>query len=114
MLRIYSVDGMLFLLHRVTGVGLFVYLIAHIWTVSTAMIGGPQMFDRIMAALASPSLRALDILLLGSLIFHAVNGLRVIAHERGLWLERADVLARTTVTAWLGLWGACALFALNG
>lgn len=114
MWRIYSVDGLLFLLHRITGLGLFVYLIAHIWTISTAMLGGPQMFDRVMSMLATPSMRVFDALLIGSLIFHAVNGLRLMAHERGLWLERADALARTTMTAWLGLWGACALFVLNG
>lgn len=114
MWRLYSVDGLLFALHRVTGVGLFLYLLAHIWTISTAMLGGPAAFDRVMTTLASPSFRALDVLLLGSLIFHAVNGLRLMAHERGMWLERADAQARTTVTAWLGLWGACALFAFHG
>lgn len=105
MWRIYSVDNVLFLLHRITGVSLFVYVIAHIWMVSTAMLGGPEMFDAIMKTLAGPEFLAGDILLFGGLVFHTINGLRLMAHERGLWLENADVLARTTIVAWLGLWG---------
>lgn len=106
MWRIYSIDNVLFLLHRITGIGLFVYLILHIWTVSTAMLGGPQMFNDVMTALASPKFLLLDMALLGGLIFHIANGLRLMAHERGLYLESASALSRVTVAAWLGLWGA--------
>lgn len=112
MWRVYSVDNVLFLLHRITGVGLFVYLLGHIWVVSTAMLGGPEMFDSVMGALASPRFLAVDVLLFGSVIFHAINGLRLLAHERGLWLENADSLAFGTVLAWLGLWGAAGAFAV--
>lgn len=86
MWRIYSVDNVLFLLHRITGVALFFYVIAHIWMVSTAMLGGAEMFDAIMKTLAGPEFLAVDILVFGSLVFHAINGLRLMAHERGLWL----------------------------
>lgn len=110
MWRIYSADNILFILHRVTGVALLVYLLAHIWTVSTAMLGGPEMFDRVMATLAGPEFLIADMALLGSVIFHTVNGLRLIAHERGWWLESADGLARLTLVAWLGLWGAAGAF----
>lgn len=106
MWRVYSADNVLFLLHRITGVALFVYLLAHIWTVSTAMIGGPEMFDRVWGTLTAPGFLAIDVLLFGGLLFHTVNGLRLMAHERGLWLERSDALARLTVVGWLALVGA--------
>ncbi|MFP3921319.1 MAG: succinate dehydrogenase, cytochrome b556 subunit [Dichotomicrobium sp.] len=105
MWRIYSVDSVLFLLHRLTGIGLFVYLLAHIYTISTAMLFGPAAFDAAMRFFAQPEMFLVDVLLFGSLVFHAVNGIRLIAHERGWWLERADMLSRATVLGWLGLWG---------
>ena len=52
MRRIYSIHGWLFVLHRVTGIALLVYLIAHILTISTAMIAGPRAFTSVMATLA--------------------------------------------------------------
>lgn len=112
MWRIYSIDGLLFLLHRITGVALLVFLLAHIWVVSTAMLSGPETFDRIMKFLAQPGFLFTDVLLLGGIIFHAVNGLRLLAHERGLWLENADALARVTVIAWLGMWGIAGTLAV--
>lgn len=105
MWRIYSVDSVLFILHRLTGIGLFVYLLAHIYTISTAMLFGPAAFDAAMRFFAQPEMFLFDALLFGSLVFHAVNGIRLIAHERGWWLERADMLSRATVLGWLGLWG---------
>lgn len=106
MWRIYSPDNVLFLLHRITGIGLFAYLLAHIWVVSTALIAGPATFDRIMGALAAPGFLIVDLLLFGSVLFHTINGLRLLAHERGLWLEWGDVLARATLATWLALWVA--------
>ena len=105
MWRIYSVDSVLFILHRITGIGLFVYLLAHIYTISTAMLFGPESFNDAMRYFAQPEMLLLDVLLFGSLVFHAVNGTRLIAHERGWWLEQADMLSRVTVFGWLGLWG---------
>lgn len=104
MWRMYSTDNLLFILHRITGVGLLAYLLIHIWMVSTAMLGGPEMFDRVMGVLAAPEFLIADIVLLGSITFHMINGLRLMAHERGWWLENSDALARLTVAVWLGLW----------
>ena len=99
------VDSVLFILHRITGIGLFVYLLAHIYTISTAMLFGPASFNAAMQFFAQPEMFLVDMLLFGSLVFHAVNGSRLIAHERGWWLEQADMLSRATVFGWLGLWG---------
>lgn len=112
MWRIYSIDGVLFLLHRITGIALLVFLLAHIWVISTALLSGPETFNDIMKFLAQPGFLVTDALLLGSITFHAVNGIRLLAHEHGLWLESADALARVTVFAWLGLWCVAGAFAM--
>jgi succinate dehydrogenase / fumarate reductase, cytochrome b subunit len=112
MWRMYSIDGVLFVLHRVTGVALFIYLIAHILTISTAMLAGAETFDKVMAALAAPAFLVVDLTLFACLLFHALNGLRLIAHERGLLIDRGALVSRTVLGAWVGLLAVVTVFVL--
>lgn len=112
MWRMYSIDGVLFVLHRLTGVALFVYLLAHILTISTAMLSGAEAFDQVMAMLASPAFVMVDLALFASLLFHALNGLRIIAHERGLMIERGDRLSRAVLFGWAALVAVSAVLVL--
>lgn len=64
-------------LHRLTGVGLFLFLalhIVHIWLMAL----GPAQFDAITVVLRHPVARVLHIFLFFSVLFHAGSGLRVI------------------------------------
>jgi succinate dehydrogenase / fumarate reductase, cytochrome b subunit len=64
--------------HRVTGVGLILFLFAHI--VDTAMIGwGADAYDRVTSVYHNPVVRLIELGLVGFVIFHALNGLRIIA-----------------------------------
>jgi len=64
--------------HRVTGVGLILFLFAHI--VDTAMIGwGGDTYDRVTSVYHNPVVRLIELGLVGFVIFHALNGLRIIA-----------------------------------
>ncbi|MFA0765049.1 MAG: hypothetical protein BDTLLHRC_000002 [Candidatus Fervidibacter sp.] len=66
-----------FLLHRLTGVGIFVFLLVHI--ADTSLIGwSPQAYDHLVWLYHHPVFRAGEILLLGAVLFHALNGLRVV------------------------------------
>lgn len=64
-----------FVLHRVTGVALSVYLIVHINVVSS--LHSATNFDKTMAFLGQPLFRILEIGLLAAVIYHALNGVRV-------------------------------------
>jgi len=65
------------LLHRVTGVGVFVFLLVHI--VDTALIGwGPDLYNRAMALYRNPAFRVGEVLLAGAVLYHALNGIRVV------------------------------------
>ena len=64
------------LLHRITGLGLVVYLILHINVISS--LHDPAGFNKVMAFLGSPLFRFLEIGLLAFVIYHAMNGIRVI------------------------------------
>lgn len=110
MFRVYSLHGVLFVLHRITGGFLVAYLIAHIATISTALIGGRSLFDATFELLASPAFIALEVMLLGCVTFHALNGLRLILGERGVGLETSDHMARGTVVITIMVWFmACGL-----
>jgi succinate dehydrogenase / fumarate reductase cytochrome b subunit len=114
MWRIYTIHNVMFILLRLTGLALLVYLVLHIATVSTALLAGGAAFDRTMAMLARPGFMALDIALLGCVLFHALNGLRIIMNERGWLPQHRDGFASLTVTATLGLWVAASAVAIFG
>ena len=64
------------LLHRITGLGLVVYLVLHINVISN--LHDPAGFNKVMTFLGSPLFRFLEVGLLAFVIYHAVNGIRVI------------------------------------
>ena len=81
------------LLHRITGLGLVFYLVLHINVVS--YLHNPATFNQVMGFLGSPLFRFLEIGLLGCVIYHAMNGIRVIwvdffggsaYHEKVFWI----------------------------
>ncbi|MGH9591401.1 MAG: succinate dehydrogenase, cytochrome b556 subunit [Terracidiphilus sp.] len=76
-----------FYLQRVTGVLLLGYLLIHVHTVH--MIGdGPAAFDRALKMFENPLFRLLEIGLLGVVILHALNGIRIIAIDFGVATRR--------------------------
>ena len=108
MRRIYSIHGWLFVLHRVTGIALLVYLIAHILTISTAMIAGPRAFTSVMATLARPAFAAVELAIVGCVAFHGLNGIRIIAVERGWLKSGGTAFAGATIATTLAVWLAAA------
>jgi succinate dehydrogenase / fumarate reductase cytochrome b subunit len=66
------------MLHRITGLALVFYIVLHIWVVSTLQIG-PDTFQATMNFVSAPLFRFLEVGLLFCVIYHALNGLRVIA-----------------------------------
>ncbi|MGH2793631.1 MAG: succinate dehydrogenase, cytochrome b556 subunit [Actinomycetota bacterium] len=64
--------------HRITGVAVFLFLLAHI--VDTALVGfGPELYNRVVAVYHNPIIRLMEIALAGLVLFHALNGLKIIA-----------------------------------
>jgi len=66
------------LLHRITGLGLVFYITLHIWVVSSLQLG-PEAFENTMAVVSAPLFRFLEVGLLFCVIYHALNGIRLIA-----------------------------------
>lgn len=65
------------ILHRVAGVGIFVFLVAHI--VDTSFVGWDStLYNQTVNLYRSPIGRIGEIVLIGAVLFHAINGIRVI------------------------------------
>ena len=63
--------------HRLTGVGVLLFLFAHI--VDTLLVAwGPQLYDRVMSLYAHPFFRAGEVGLFAAVLYHALNGVRII------------------------------------
>jgi succinate dehydrogenase / fumarate reductase cytochrome b subunit len=94
-LRYRGREGMwTWLLHRATGIGILLFLVIHV--VDTAIvIYWPGLYDHALAIYRSPFFRFAELLIFFSVLFHGLNGLRIIVqdfwpaamrHQRGLAL----------------------------
>lgn len=71
-------------LQRITGVAITVYLFVHIWVISfSATSDGGMDFDRVLARLQEPFFIVLDIALLAAVAYHALNGIRILIFDLG-------------------------------
>ncbi|HEV8130718.1 MAG TPA: succinate dehydrogenase, cytochrome b556 subunit [Acidobacteriota bacterium] len=75
------------LIQRVTGILLLFYLLLHVRTVHK-LSEGPDAFNAAMALFRHPFFKLLEIALLGTVILHALNGLRITLIDLGIGQER--------------------------
>lgn len=74
-------------LHRITGIGLAIYLFLHIVELSSAQ-KGPAAFDARISSLSTPFFHILEVGLIAFVFYHMLNGLRVtVADFLGLTRE---------------------------
>jgi succinate dehydrogenase / fumarate reductase cytochrome b subunit len=65
------------LLHRVTGLGILLFLLVHI--VDITLIGfGPTVYNDAIGIFSLWPIRLVSLALIGSVLFHAFNGVRII------------------------------------
>jgi succinate dehydrogenase / fumarate reductase cytochrome b subunit len=63
--------------HRLSGIGVLLYLFMHIVETSTVLLG-PEVYDTTLGFFRNPVLRAGEILLMAALVYHSLNGLKII------------------------------------
>ncbi|MER7796986.1 succinate dehydrogenase, cytochrome b556 subunit [Microbacterium sp. NPDC096154] len=64
-------------LHRITGVAIFFFLLVHV--LDTALIRvSPEAYDAVIGTYKNPIMGLGEIALVGAIVFHAFNGLRII------------------------------------
>ena len=78
LLRYRGSEGMLaWAFHRISGVALWAFILLHvldIWLVGA----NPALYDEVLAVYASPIGRVAETLLGAALLYHALNGLRIV------------------------------------
>jgi succinate dehydrogenase / fumarate reductase cytochrome b subunit len=84
----YNLEAYLFLLHRITGLALVIYLPIHI-IVTSMRIFGPESWKATMEKVAHSPVSAFgEWLLVIAVAIHALNGIRLIITELGMLIGR--------------------------
>jgi succinate dehydrogenase / fumarate reductase cytochrome b subunit len=66
-----------FYLHRFTGVGVFLFLVLHI--IDTLLVAwGPDTYNELLTFYQTPVFRIGELILVAAVLFHALNGIRII------------------------------------
>jgi succinate dehydrogenase / fumarate reductase cytochrome b subunit len=77
----------MYLLHRVSGLGLLAYFVMHIFVTSARALG-PESWGQAMAAVSGPVFEIGEYLVFAAFAFHAVNGIRLHFVELGFLIGR--------------------------
>ncbi len=76
------------LLFRIAGLVLVVYLFAHIGVISTARVSSQSTLNSAFKLFDHPLFVLLDLLLVWAVLFHALNGIRVLLMDIGIGIHR--------------------------
>jgi succinate dehydrogenase / fumarate reductase cytochrome b subunit len=92
-LRRHSVGMKAWLVHRISGVGLLLYLLAHIGTMGTAMFMGEETFTGVFQILFhNPVFLFIDLIILAGVLIHSLNGIRLVLMDMGFFVTKQKEL----------------------
>lgn len=83
----YSIERYMYILHRVSGLGLIAYLLLHIVETGQRM-AGEATWAGLMALFESPIFKGLEYLIFAGFIYHGFNGVRLLLTELGFFLGK--------------------------
>lgn len=69
-----------FVLHRASGVGVLLFVLLHVADVALVRLG-PETFNALVFVYRQAFFRTLEVLLMGAVLFHTWNGLRVTVQD---------------------------------
>jgi succinate dehydrogenase / fumarate reductase cytochrome b subunit len=86
--------------HRITGVAVFFFLFVHV--LDTALVRvSPEAYDLVIASYKTPIVNLLEVGLVGAVLYHALNGLRIILVD--FW-AKGPKYQRQMLWAVVGVW----------
>ena len=65
-------------LHRISGIGIYFFLLVHVLDTSLIRVS-PEAYNLVIATYKNPIMGLGEVALVGAVVFHAMNGLRIIA-----------------------------------
>ncbi len=80
-----------FILNRVTGLGILLYLSLHL-VILSLLAGGPGSWDGFVSLALSPAFLSLDVILIFGLLAHGLNGIRVTLVGLGIVVDRQKAM----------------------
>ncbi|PRZ18115.1 succinate dehydrogenase, cytochrome b556 subunit [Nesterenkonia sandarakina] len=86
--------------HRITGVGIFFFLLVHVLDTSLVRVS-PEAYNAVIGAYKNPIMIVGEIGLVGAIVFHAFNGLRIILVD--FWSQGTRYHRQMLWTV-MGLW----------
>ena len=100
--------GMLaWVLHRLSGLALSAYLVLHIYDLRAAQKGAAA-FDEALAVFQTPFWKVMDLLLVAAVVYHTLNGIRLLAFDGGWGIRHQRQLF------WLALGGTLLVLFFSG
>jgi len=84
----YALERYLYLLHRITGLGLILFVIVHLIMTTVFRIQGQDIWESTMTLLHNPWFKFGEYLIVVAFSYHALNGLRLIIQELGFGLGK--------------------------
>jgi len=87
--QMWDATGMwAWILHRITGLGLVFYILLHTILMGVSLLSGREGFDATLSLLmGNPVFELLDILLLGAVLYHGFNGIRILLFDVGVGIS---------------------------
>ena len=84
----YKPERYLYTLHRITGLGLILFVIIHLIMTTVFRIQGQDVWEATIALLHNPFFKFGEYLVVLAFVYHALNGLRLILQELGFALGK--------------------------
>ncbi len=85
----WGFERYLYILHRVTGLGLLTYFLLHV-VVTSSRAFGMESWNKAMAGVTGPVFRMGEFLVFVAFAFHALNGIRLVLIELGVLTGPAE------------------------
>jgi succinate dehydrogenase / fumarate reductase cytochrome b subunit len=87
------------LLHRISGIAIILFLFLHV--LDTSLVGfGPVAYDSFVSIYRVPFFRVLEVALSGAVLYHGINGIRIIVAD---FVDSATRLQRQL---WYVVWAS--------
>src|SRR5262245_9159807 len=87
------------LLHRVSGVAIILFLFLHV--LDTSLVGfGPTAYETFVSLYRIPFFRVLEVALAGAVLYHGINGIRIIVID---FVQNATRVQRQM---WYAVWAS--------
>jgi len=74
-------------LHRITGIAIYFFLLVHVLDTATVRLD-PEVYNSVMGSYKTPIMGLGEAGLVAAIIFHALNGLRIILVDATRWGTR--------------------------